>query len=90
MRAPEASHDEELLALERGLAKARERASRNGLTLEVGDGPAGPAWKSTRFASVHLMRGSEQVAGCARSYHDEASKRRALSFCADQVFNRPA
>jgi hypothetical protein len=71
------------------VAEAEARAARNGLTLEYGDHEAGAAWPGARFVSVHLMRGAEQVAGMAHSYHDDAGRERALSFCAKQVFYAP-
>lgn len=72
------------------LAEAEARAARNGLTLELGDTDAGSAWPGVRYASVHLMRGREQVAGIAHSYRDDASKQRALSFCLAWVYKTPA
>lgn len=71
------------------IAAAEARAARNGLTVEVRDTDAGCAWPGHRYASVHLMRGREQVGAAVMSYHDEASKQRALCDCAERVYKRP-
>lgn len=71
------------------LAAAEARAARNGLSLEYGDVDLNVSWRGARMVSVHLMRGREQVASAAMSYRDEASKERALSFCAKRVFYAP-
>jgi hypothetical protein len=85
----QATADDELLALRRGLQKAKERAARNGMRLEVSDVDAGAAWPRKRWLGVHLMDGSKQVAGVAMTYHDDASKGRALSICCERVYSRP-
>ena len=69
--------------------EAEARAARNGLTLEVGDQDGGCAWPAVRYATVRLMRGREVVAAVTHSYRDDASKKRALSFCLERVYNRP-
>lgn len=71
------------------LAEARARAGRNGLELTVSDSDPSPAWPGQRYASVHLMRGDQLVAGVSCSYPEKAGPDRALSFCAKQVFLRP-
>lgn len=68
---------------------ARARAARNGLALEVGDTDCGPAWPGVRYAVVRLMDGRKMVAAATHSYTDDASKKRALSICAERVYNRP-
>lgn len=70
-------------------AEAHARAASNGLTLELGDRDAGSVWPGASFAFAHLMRGREQVSGSMHSYRDEAGRKRALRFCAEQVFNTP-
>lgn len=87
----DATAADELLALKRGLQKARERAARNGLRLEFQDGDAGPSWPGKRYASAHLFDGDRHVAGAAHSYseRDDGSKNRALLFCSERVYNRP-
>lgn len=80
---------DELLALKRGLAKARERAARNGLSLELNDQAIGSAWPGKRMASAHLMEGRKQVASFAQSYGGKTSKEQALSICVERVYNRP-
>jgi hypothetical protein len=81
--------EDELLALKRGLAKARERAARNGLTLELGDNDAGPSWPGHRYASAHLMEGRNQVASAVQSYRASDGKEAALLSCLTRVYNRP-
>jgi hypothetical protein len=77
------------VVLKAKVAEATSRAGRNGLTLELGDQAGGAAWPGKRFASAHLMRGSEQVAGYAHSYQEGTSEHEALLSCLDRVFNRP-
>jgi hypothetical protein len=84
-----ATAEDELLALKRGLAKARERAARNGLTLELGDNDAGPSWPGHRYASAHLMEGRNQVASAVQSYRASDGKEAALLSCLTRVYNRP-
>jgi hypothetical protein len=71
------------------VAEAEARAARNGLRLEFDDRDAGPSWPGKRYASAHLFDGQRQMAGVAHSYGDEASRQRALSFCAKWVFYAP-
>jgi hypothetical protein len=68
---------------------AHARAARNGLTLELGEVDAGCAWPGKRYASVRLMSGRDVIAAVSHSYHDEASKQRALSICCERVYFRP-
>lgn len=75
--------------LKTDLAESHARAASNGLTLELGDREWGALWPGKRVASAHLMRGRDQVAGCAMTYSDEAGQKRALSFCASQVYKTP-
>lgn len=89
MKSSEATPDDELLALERGLQRARDRARRNGLTLEFGDHAAGAVWPGKRYASAALMDGEKMIASFTQSYSDEASRQRALSSCAERVYIRP-
>lgn len=71
------------------LAEAQARARSNGLALEQFDGDYGDVWPNRRFVGVRLMKGREVVAWMLQSYHDDASKRRAMQICAKRVFNAP-
>jgi hypothetical protein len=71
------------------LVEAEARATRNGMMLEYGDVDLATSWRGMRMVSVHLMRGREQVASAAMSYHDDAGKERALRFCLGRVYSRP-